>query len=67
MNRKRARHLFMELARRNYLKYYGSLKGFGKVAKFYREEWRPDVSKIGSYKACWEYPTIKEIRGLFNM
>lgn len=67
MNRKRARHLFMELARRNYLDYYGSLKGFGKVAKFYRDEWKPDISIIGSYKSAWEHSTVKEMRSLYNM
>lgn len=67
MNRKRARHLFLELARRNYLEYYGSLKGFGNVAKFYRNEWKPDITKIGGYKASWEYPVVKELRKHFNM
>ena len=67
MNRKRARHLFLELARRNYLDYYGSLKGFGKVSKFYRNEWKPDISIIGSYKSAWEHPAIKEMRMLYNM
>ena len=67
MNRKRARHLFMELARRNYLEYYGSLKGFGKVAKFYRDEWRPDIYIIGSYKSAWEHQAIKGMRNLYNM
>ena len=67
MNRKKARHLFLELARRNYLDYYGTLKGFGKIAKFYRDEWKPNISALGGYKESWNSNVIKEIRKNVNM
>ena len=68
MNRKRARHLWLELSRRIYLDNYGTLKGFGKIAKHYRDEYRhTDYSKTGGYKAGWENDIVKQLRDYYNM
>ena len=75
MTRKRARHLFLEMARRIYLEQSGTLKGFGKVAKHYSDAWRPvsnnraldEKFQIRSYKDTWENELIKELRKSVNM
>lgn len=68
MNRKRAGHLMLELSRRIYLDYNGTLKGFGKVAQHYRDEYRhTDYSKTGGYKVSWESEIMKKLRELYKM
>lgn len=63
MRRKRARGLILELCRRLYLKEHGTLKGFGKVAKHYRDDWRHrDYNLTGGYKKAWNCEQIKFIR-----
>ena len=69
MNRKRARHLLLELSRRIYLEQHGTLKGFGNISRHYRDEWRHlDYSVTGGYKNAWNNsPIMKELREHFGM
>lgn len=68
MNRKRARHLMLELSRRIHIERYGSCKGFGETAKFYRDEWRHlDYTKTGGYKTAWNSNIMVAIRKSVNM
>lgn len=68
MKRKRARHLLLEVARRVYLGQHGTLKGFGKVAKFYRDEWRHlDYTATGGYKAAWNCEAMAALRKSVGM
>lgn len=68
MNRKRARHLVLELARRVYQKENGTLKGFGYIARHYRDEYRHlDYGKTGGYKAAWNHPYMKDLREMYGM
>ena len=62
MKRKKARKLVCEAVRRCTLYAQGSLKGFGKSTKFYRDEWRPDVQQFGGYKGMWESEIMRELR-----
>lgn len=57
----------MEMARRIHLQQHGNLKGFGKTAKFYGDQWRPkfktDLDKYGvnSYQEIFDNETIKAL------
>ena len=53
MKRKRAQHLFLEFARRTYFWYNGTLKGFGKIARFYNSDWKPKIKASDSYKRIY--------------
>jgi hypothetical protein len=57
----------MELARRVYLETHGNLKGFGKIARFYRKDWKPDVAYRGGYKSVWNTLAMKYVRMLYGM
>ena len=57
----------MEFSRRIYLKHHGNLKGFGKIAKFYRDGWRPDVRTIGGYKGMWNSDVMLTLRKTIGM
>ena len=67
MKRDKMRHLMMELCRRMYLQRHGSLKGWGKDAKFYNRNWMPDVNKFGGYKATWESKVMRDLRNSVGM
>lgn len=68
MKRKRARGLLLELCRRMYLKEHGTLKGFGKVAKYYRDEWRhKDYRITGGYKKAWNHDYMVTLRKACGM
>ena len=68
MSRKRARHLMLECSRRIYLNYYGTLKGFGKTARFYGDNWRhSDYKSTGGYKAAWNSEIMQELRKSVGM
>lgn len=67
MNRKRARHLHLELSRRIYLREHGTLKGWGKIAKFYNDDWRPKFRLIYGYKGCWNYDIMVQVRKDYGM
>lgn len=68
MNRKKARHLVMEMSRRLYLKEHGDLKGFGKIAKFYNDDWRhTDYNLTGGYKKAWNSPAMTTLREILGM
>lgn len=68
MNRKRARHLLLELSRRLYLAEHGNLKGFGKVARFYNDDWRhTDYKVTGGYKAAWNSDIMMKLRRSLDM
>ena len=68
MNRKRARHLLLEVSRRLYLKEHGNLKGFGKIAKFYNDDWRhTDYKVTGGYKAAWNNEIMVRLRESVGM
>lgn len=68
MTRKKARHLMLELARRLYLQNNGNLKGFGKIAKFYRDSYRHnDYFVSGGYKATWNSELIVLLRETVGM
>ncbi len=68
MSRKRARHLMLELARRIHKNYYGNLKGFGKTARFYSDDWRHlDYKSTGGYKASWNSEIIRQLRDSVGM
>ena len=59
MTRKRARHLMLELSRRIQLVQCGNLKGFGKIARFYDDNWRHiDYKSTGGYKSAWNSEII---------
>ena len=66
MTRKKARKLMREFSRRMYLKQHGNLKGFGKIDRFYNDDWRHrDYKATGGYKAGWE--AMKEYREIVGM
>lgn len=68
MSRKRARHLLLELSRRLYLKEHGNLKGFGKIAKFYNDDWRhKDYKTTGGYKKAWNSDLMVQLRATLGM
>lgn len=67
MTRKHARKLMLELSRRIYLQQNSTLKGFGKIASFYRSNWRSDARKLGGYKAIWENEFMRELRDSVGM
>lgn len=68
MNRKKARHLMMEVSRRLYIKEHGNLKGFGKIAKFYNDDWRhKDFKATGGYKKAWNSDVMKLLRETLGM
>lgn len=67
MKRKKMSKLMCELARRVTLNTHGTLKGFGKSAKFYRDEWRPNLQKFGGYKGAWESEFMVELRKSVGM
>ena len=68
MTRKKARKLMTELSRRIYLENHGTLKGFGKVSKFYNDNWRHiDYSKTGGYKKAWNNDIMVQLRQSFGM
>lgn len=72
MKREKARHMFMEVARRIYENENGNLKGFGKIAKFYRDDWRPDFKKaseqgMDSYYKMWNSDLMVRLRSSINM
>lgn len=67
MTRKTARKLCIEMARRIYLNQNGTLKGFGKVERFYDRNWRPDIRPHGGYKAVWNSELLKDIRQSVGM
>lgn len=70
MTRKKARHLLLEMMRRQYLQEHGTLQGFGKVARFYGRSWRPDLSGdalIRSYRGAWEWDVMQILRKRVGM
>ena len=67
MKRDKLRRLFTEIARRSYEQNNGTLKGFGKVAKFYDRNWRPNVESFGGYKGAWNSEVVKNIRQSVQM
>lgn len=69
MTQKKARHLMMELSRRLYIEQKGTLKGFGKVSKFYNDKWSPRFGSYGvySYDDVWNNETITAIRKSVGM
>lgn len=72
MTQKKARHLFLELSRRVYLEHHGTLKGFGKAARYYRRNWHPiwytaKVYGITSYADAWNSSTMAAIRQTVGM
>ena len=69
MKRKKMRKLMMELSRRIYLNHYGTLKGFGKVSKFYDDKWRPDFAKTNdkSYDSIWNCNALVQLRKSVGM
>lgn len=67
MSRKRARHLFLELARKIQVDQKKSLKGFGKTARFYDDNWRPKVHELGGYKGAWNSEIIQDLRKSVGM
>lgn len=68
MNRKKARHLMMEVARRLYIKEHGNLKGFGKIEKFYNDDWRhKDYTVTGGYKKAWNSDIMRLLRESLGM
>ena len=55
----------MNLARIMYLEQKGTLKGFGKTAKFYGRNWRPNMERIqryGGYKNLWNGDLMRDLR-----
>ena len=68
MTRKRARHLTLELCRRLYLKDHGTLKGFGRIAAHYRDDWRhTDYTTTGGYKKAWNLDIMVQLREILGM
>lgn len=68
MTRKKARNLLLEMSRRIYLQQHGSLKGFGEVAKFYRDSWRhKDYKSTGGYKKAWNSEIMVALRKSVGM
>ncbi len=68
MSRKRARHLLIEMSRRLYLEEHGDLKGFGRVMKFYNDDWRhKDFKSTGGYKAGWNCEIMRQLRASLGM
>lgn len=70
MSRKRTRNLFRELARRIYFDQHKTYEGFGGIAKFYGENWRPlyeEIQKLGGYKAAWDSDVVKDLRNSVGM
>ena len=70
MNRKTLRHKFLELSRRIYFDNHKTYKGFGKIAKFYGENWYPvlkEIQNFGGYKACWNSEIIRQLRDSVGM
>lgn len=67
MTQKHVRKLMLEIARRIYLQEHGTLKGFGKIASYYRSNWKPDAKKLGGYKAIWENEFMLLLRNNFGM
>lgn len=68
MTRKRARLLMLELCRRLYLTDHEDLKGFGKIAKFYDDDWRHlNYKTTGGYKKAWESDLMKQLRASLGM
>lgn len=63
MKRKKFAGLMLELSRQLHYQYYGTYKGFGKIAKFYRKGYRPLVPNIygNSYSEIW-----KTMEGMFK-
>ncbi len=68
MTRRRARHLMLELCRRLYLTDHENLKGFGKTAKFYSDDWRHKNYKVtGGYKKAWDSELMRKLRETVGM
>lgn len=68
MTRKKARKLMRELSRRLYLQQHGTLKGFGKIDKFYDDSWRhKDYRVTGGYKAAWNLDIMVDLRKSVGM
>lgn len=68
MTRKKARNLMLEMSRRVYLKEHGTLKGFGSVAKHYRDDWRHlNYKSTGGYKNAWNSELMKLVRDYVGM
>lgn len=68
MTRKRARHLMTEFSRRVYLKENGTLKGFGRSAKYYRDDWRHlNYAETGGYKSAWNSDVMVRLREMYGM
>ncbi len=72
MTRKKARHLFLEMARRMHMNQHGGLQGFGKTASYYGADWRPDFEVarrwgLNSYEDCWNSEAVKQIRKSVGM
>ena len=68
MTRKRARHLLLEMSRRVYLKEHGTLKGFGKIAKHYNDDWRHiNYATTGGYKKSWNSELMVLVREYVGM
>ena len=58
----------MELSRRIYLNQNGSLKGFGKIAEFYNDNWRhKDYKSTGGYKNAWNSEIMVQLRKSVGM
>lgn len=68
MTRKRARHLLMEMSRRLYLTDHETLKGFGKISKHYRDDWRHlNYKTTGGYKKAWDSEIMRQLRASVEM
>lgn len=72
MSRKKMRHLLMEISRQIQLKQTGTLRGWGKIARFYGDSWLPNFDTmrelgINSYKELWECDAMVALRKSVGM
>lgn len=67
MTRKKMKNLMMEISRRIYLDQHGTLKGWGKTARFYNSDWYPKVEQFGGYKAAWNSKVMLDLRKSVGM
>ena len=72
MTRKKMRNNLRELSRRIHLEQHGSLKGWGKIARFYGDQWRPNWEEAGrwgfkSYSDMWNSKVMTDMRESVGM
>lgn len=69
MTQKKARHMMMEVSRRIYMNANGTLKGFGKISRFYNDQWKPRFGEMGinSYDDAWNMDAMVALRKTVGM